>query len=52
MCLFYKLLERGHFGWPQGDTGTIQLTQAQLAMLLEGIDWRILKRTSDPQYLL
>jgi transposase len=52
MCLFYKLLERGHFVWPQGDTGKIQLTQAQLAMLLEGIDWRILRRTSDRQYLL
>jgi transposase len=40
LCLFAKRLERGRFIWPQATSGTVSLTQAQLAMLLEGIDWR------------
>ncbi|WP_353850465.1 hypothetical protein [Janthinobacterium sp.] len=26
--------------WSQSTSGTVTLTQAQLSMLLEGIDWR------------
>jgi transposase len=40
LCLFAKRLERGRFIWPQATSGTVALTQAQLSMLLEGIDWR------------
>jgi transposase len=40
MCLFSKRLDRGHFIWPMTQTGRVALTSAQLAMLLEGIDWR------------
>ena len=40
LCLFAKRLERGRFIWPQAANGTVSLTQAQLSMLLEGIDWR------------
>ena len=40
LCLFAKRLERGRFIWPQATSGTVSLTQAQLSMLLEGIDWR------------
>jgi len=36
LCLFAKHLERGRFLWPQAASGTVSLTQAQLAMLLEG----------------
>jgi len=47
-CLFSKRLERGRFVWPAAKDGKISLTSAQLAMLLEGIDWRIPKRTWRP----
>lgn len=46
LCLFSKRLEAGRFVWPQADGGKIHLTQAQLSMLLEGIDWRQPKRTN------
>ena len=49
LCLFAKRLERGRFVWPQATSGTVSLTRAQLAMLLEGIDWRRPERTWDPQ---
>src|SRR5438105_15816668 len=38
--LFAKRLEKGRFSWPMAATGTVSLSSAQLAMLLEGIDWR------------
>ena len=49
LCLFAKRLERGRFIWPQATSGTVSLTPAQLAMLLEGIDWRRPVRTQAPQ---
>jgi transposase len=49
MCLLAKRLERGRFVWPQAVSGTVCLTRAQLAMLLEGIDWRRPERTWEPQ---
>lgn len=49
LCLFAKRLERGRFIWPQATNGTVSLTPAQLAMLLEGIDWRRPVRTQVPQ---
>lgn len=45
LCLFAKRLERGRFIWPQAENGKVHLTQAQLSMLLEGIDWRQPKRS-------
>ena len=44
-CLFSKRLERGRFIWPSPATGKVSLSSAQLAMLLEGIDWRAPLRT-------
>lgn len=44
-CLFSKRLEKGRFVWPSAKDGKIALTPAQLAMLLEGIDWRLPLRT-------
>ena len=38
-CLFSKRLERGRFVWPAAKDGKVQLTAAQLSMLLEGLDW-------------
>ncbi len=49
LCLFAKRLERGRFVWPRATHGTVYLSQAQLAMLLEGIDWRRPQRTAQPQ---
>ena len=47
-CLFAKRLNRGRFIWPSMKDGVITLTPAQLAMLLEGIDWRAPIRTDRP----
>ena len=49
LCLFAKRLERGKFLWPKAESGVVGLTRAQLAMLLEGIDWRNIVHTYDPQ---
>ena len=49
MCLYAKRLERGRFVWPQATSGSVALSTAQLAMLLEGIDWRRPVRTQVPQ---
>jgi transposase len=40
MCLFAKRLEQGRFVWPPVVEGQLVLTAAQLALLIEGIDWR------------
>ena len=47
-CLFSKRLEKGRFVWPAAKEGKIALTAAQLAMLLEGIDWRVPQRSWTP----
>ena len=33
-------VERGGFVWPSVKEGALTLTSAQLAMLIEGLDWR------------
>jgi transposase len=40
LCLFAKRLEDGAFRWPAIEGGVIRLSAAQLAALLEGLDWR------------
>ena len=47
-CLFTKRLERGRFVWPAAKDGKVSLSSAQLAMLLEGIDWRAPVKTWTP----
>ncbi|MFP6697202.1 MAG: IS66 family insertion sequence element accessory protein TnpB [Alphaproteobacteria bacterium] len=47
-CLFSKRLERGRFVWPSPSDGKLVIGAAQLAMLLEGIDWRMPQRTWRP----
>ena len=41
LCLFTKRLQQGRFIWPTvcEPGGTLTLTTAQLAMLIEGLDW-------------
>ncbi len=40
MLLLAKRLEQGRFVWPLVKEGAMTLTAAQLAMLIEGLDWR------------
>lgn len=47
-CLFSKRLEKGRFVWPSVANGKVFVTSAQLAMLLEGIEWRAPLRTWRP----
>jgi transposase len=47
--LSYKRLEKGRFVWPQAKDGSVSLSAAQLAMLLEAIDWRAPVRTWRPE---
>ena len=47
-CMFSKRLEKGKFVWSSAKDGKISATPAQLSMLLEGIDWRMPKRTWQP----
>jgi transposase len=42
LVLLAKRLEKGRFIWPTiAREGVVTLTTAQLAMLLEGLDWRM-----------
>jgi transposase len=51
LCLFSKRLEEGKFRWPRIEDGMIRLSAAQLAGLLEGLDWSRVHalRTMRPQ---
>ncbi len=48
-CLFTKRLERGRFIWLSAQEGKINLSRAQLAMLMEGLDWRMPLKTWRPK---
>lgn len=47
-CLFSKPRERGRFLWPSPADGVVTITPAQLGYLLEGIDWRLPRKTWRP----
>ena len=40
LCLFAKRLDRSKFVWPPIVDSTLTLTPAQLALLIEAMDWR------------
>lgn len=42
----YKKLERGRFVWPSGESRKVQMTRAELAALLEGLDVSNARRLS------
>jgi transposase len=48
-CLFVKRLEAGRFVWPSPAEGGVTISPAQLGYLLEGIDWRMPRRTWRPE---
>ena len=39
LCLFAKTLDARGFHWPRVRGGTMHLSAAQLAALIEGLDW-------------
>jgi transposase len=49
MSLYAKRLERGKFVWPLPSDGVVVITPAQIAYMLEGIDWRHPQRTWRPK---
>src|SRR5712692_8466208 len=40
LSLYAKRLDRGKFIWPSASAGAVSISAAQMAYLLEGIDWR------------
>ena len=40
LSLYAKRLDRGRFIWPAAEGGAVAISPAQMAFLLEGIDWR------------
>jgi transposase len=47
--LYAKRLDRGRFVWPAPKDGAVTISAAQLAYLLDGIDWRNPRQTWRPQ---
>lgn len=39
MILATKYLESGRFTWPPATAGAVNITPAQMAMLVDGLDW-------------
>jgi transposase len=48
MSLYVKRLERGRFIWPSPVDGIVAISSAQLAYMLDGIDWRNPRQTWRP----
>jgi transposase len=48
-CLFTKRLERSRFIWPSVADGAVMISTAQMAYLIEGIDWRMPQKTWRPE---
>ena len=44
MSLYAKRLEKGRFVWPAAKDGTVAISASAMACLLEGIDWRTLRK--------
>src|SRR4051794_34583095 len=49
MSLYSKRLESGRFIWPSPAEGAVAISAAQLAYMLDGIDWRNPRHTFRPQ---
>jgi|SRR3984893_18086243 transposase len=48
MSLYAKRLDRGRFIWPSPADGVVAISSAQLAYMLDGIDWRNPQQTWRP----
>ena len=40
LSLYARRLDRGKFIWPSAKEGVVSISAAQMAYMLEGIDWR------------
>jgi transposase len=49
MSLYAKRLEKGRFLWPSPADGTVAISPAQMAYMLDGIDWRSPRQTFRPE---
>ena len=49
LSLYAKRLDRGKFIWPSASGGAISISAAQMAYMLEGIDWRNPQLTWRPE---
>ena len=49
MSLYTKRLEHGRFVWPSAPAGSVAISSAQLAYMLDGIDWRHQRMTWRPR---
>jgi transposase len=49
LSLYAKRLDRGKFIWPSASSGAVSISPAQMAYMLEGIDWRNPQLTWRPQ---
>jgi len=49
LSLYAKRLDRGKFIWPSAKEGAVSISAAQMAYMLEGIDWRNPQLTWRPQ---
>jgi len=49
LSLYAKRLDRGKFIWPSASAGAVSISAAQMAYMLEGIDWRNPQTTWRPQ---
>ena len=49
MSLYIKRLERSRFVWPSSRDGVVSISAAQVAYMLDGIDWRNPRNTFRPQ---
>lgn len=49
MSLYAKRLEKGRFIWPSPADGVVAISSAQLAYMLDGIDWRNPRLTFRPE---
>jgi transposase len=44
LAIWYKRLEQGRFHWPPCAASSVELNAGEVAFLLEGVDWKSLKR--------
>jgi transposase len=44
LAIWYKRLEQGRFHWPPCSGASVELNAAEVAFLLEGVDWKSVKR--------
>ena len=49
LSLYAKRLDRGKFIWPSAKAGVVSISAAQMAYMLEGIDWRNPQMTWRPK---